>query len=61
MTKPKVFKIDFHNNLSTYFGGQTMTGAVHIESDEDITNINGKILFILMIFVVFTCMDFWLQ
>ena len=53
MGKPKVIRVDFHNSLCTYFGGQTLTGAVHIENDEDINNMNGKIILVTIIFAIF--------
>ena len=28
MGEIKVFKVNFHNNLSTYFGGQSLTGEI---------------------------------
>ena len=49
MGVPKVIRVDFHNSLCTYFGGQTLTGAVHIANDEDINNMNGKIIFVTII------------
>ncbi len=43
MGKPRLFRIVFDNNVSTFFAGQSVSGQLLIENDVEITNISGMI------------------
>ncbi len=43
MGKPRLFQIEFDNNVSTFLAGQNVTGKVLIESEQEINGIDGNI------------------
>lgn len=36
MSKPRIFKVKFHNPNGVFYNGQTMKGTIKIENDEEI-------------------------
>jgi hypothetical protein len=47
MSKPNRFEIVFDNSVTTFFAGQTVTGKILIQTDNDITSFQGKTNFSL--------------